>query len=135
MLLLLGRAWGATTTEGLLIYSLDHQVVFDPYDLEMDITPSSVRKTLEKKEYSSSLMLAFRLNEKDLIQEVIESIPVSDGNIVFFIRLRDLQSNIPVENPPHQNILLSLMNITWKTFRKSPVILQLFTKKKDLSKE
>ena len=80
MLLLLGRAWGATTTEGLLIYSLDHQVVFDPYDLEMDITPSSVRKTLEKKEYSSSLMLAFRLNEKDLIQEVIESIPISDGN-------------------------------------------------------
>ena len=28
-----GRAWVATSTEGLLMYSLDHNLVFDPFDL------------------------------------------------------------------------------------------------------
>jgi periodic tryptophan protein 2 len=28
-----GRSWGAATTEGLLIYSLDDHIIFDPYDL------------------------------------------------------------------------------------------------------
>ncbi len=72
----LGRAWAATTTEGLLIYSLDHNLVFDPYDLEMDITPENVRRTLRDEEYSTALMLAFRLNEQVLIQQVVETIPV-----------------------------------------------------------
>ena len=74
--LLLGRAWAATTTEGLLIYSLDHNLVFDPYDLEMDITPENVRRTLRDEEYSTALMLAFRLNEQVLIQQAVETIPV-----------------------------------------------------------
>ena len=73
---ILGRAWAATTTEGLLIYSLDHNLVFDPYDLEMDITPENVRRTLRDEEYSTALMLAFRLNEQVLIQQVVETIPV-----------------------------------------------------------
>ena len=74
-----GRAWTATTTEGLLIYSLDNNIVFDPFDLEMDITPSNVKSTLAKGEYSTALMLSFRLNEHSLIQEVLENIPVSDS--------------------------------------------------------
>ena len=74
-----GRAWAATTTEGLLIYSLDSNLVFDPFDLEMDITPANVKSTLAKGEYSTALMLSFRLNEKGLIQEVLENTPVTDG--------------------------------------------------------
>jgi len=74
-----GRAWAATTTEGLLIYSLDSNLVFDPFDLEMDITPTNVKSTLAKGEYSTALMLSFRLNEKGLIQEVLENTPVTDG--------------------------------------------------------
>ncbi|KAK2164936.1 hypothetical protein LSH36_57g02051 [Paralvinella palmiformis] len=54
-----GRAWAATTTEGLLLYSLDNNLVFDPFDLEIDITPANVKKTLKQKEYATALMLAF----------------------------------------------------------------------------
>ena len=70
-----GRQWAATTTEGLLVYSLDSSLTFDPFDLTLDITPSLVRDTLRRKEWSSALMLSFRLNETKLIQEVVESIP------------------------------------------------------------
>jgi periodic tryptophan protein 2 len=57
--------------------------VFDPFDLDIDITPSNVKKTLAKGEHSTALMLSFRLNEHSLIQEVLENIPVSDGKICF----------------------------------------------------
>ena len=78
-----GRSWAATSTEGLLIYSLDHNLVFDPYDLEMEITPINVKKTLQDEDYSTAVMLAFRLNEHALIQEVVETIPVKEGRIFF----------------------------------------------------
>ena len=74
-----GRAWAATTTEGLLVYSLDHNLVFDPFELDIDITPANVRGRLGKQEYSTALMLSFRLNEQALIQEVLETIPVKDS--------------------------------------------------------
>lgn len=34
-----GQAWAAATTEGVLVYSLDEGMVFDPSDLDMDVTP------------------------------------------------------------------------------------------------
>ena len=54
-------------------------MVFDPYLLEMDVTPSGVRAAKDKGDHSDALMLAFRLNEQALIQEVLESIPVDNG--------------------------------------------------------
>jgi len=35
--------WGAATTEGLLLYSLDQGLVFDPTDLGQDVTPQAVQ--------------------------------------------------------------------------------------------
>ncbi|XP_041358721.1 periodic tryptophan protein 2 homolog [Gigantopelta aegis] len=77
-----GRSWAATTTEGLLIYSLDQSLVFDPFELDTEITPASVRKTLNKGEYPKALLMSFRLNEEHVIQEIIESIPVSDLDVI-----------------------------------------------------
>ncbi|KAI4882063.1 hypothetical protein NFI96_028322 [Prochilodus magdalenae] len=74
-----GRSWAAASTEGLLIYSLDASLVFDPYDLDMDITPTSVRRQLRKKEWTSAIVLAFRLNETSLIREVLEAVPYDQG--------------------------------------------------------
>lgn len=37
-----GRSWAAATTEGLMEYSLDESVVFDPLDLDMELTPDAV---------------------------------------------------------------------------------------------
>lgn len=74
-----GRAWSAATTEGLLTYSLDVAMVFDPYDLEIDVTPESIQQVLDNKEFSKAMMLSFRLNEQDLILHVVESIPPQDS--------------------------------------------------------
>lgn len=34
-----GRSFAAATTEGVLIYSIDESFIFDPADLDMDVTP------------------------------------------------------------------------------------------------
>lgn len=80
---LLGRSWAATTTEGLLIYSLDSGLIFDPFELDIDITPSNIHKTLLQKEYTMAIVMAFKLNEKKLIQEVIEAVPSKEGKWIF----------------------------------------------------
>ncbi|TFY55363.1 hypothetical protein EVG20_g9347 [Dentipellis fragilis] len=77
-----GRAWAAASTEGLLIYSVDDTVMFDPFDLTMDLTPQSVLATLEERSYLKALVMAFRLNEKPLINRVYESIPYEDIKLV-----------------------------------------------------
>ncbi|KAF8889622.1 quinon protein alcohol dehydrogenase-like superfamily [Infundibulicybe gibba] len=73
-----GRAWAAASTEGLLIYSLDDQISFDPFDLSIDLTPQSIAEVLASREYLKALVMAFRLNEKPLIQRVYESVPRGD---------------------------------------------------------
>lgn len=50
-----GQQWAAATTEGLLIYSLNSNLVFDPWDLQLGITPASVREALNKDDYSNGL--------------------------------------------------------------------------------
>lgn len=34
-----GRSWAAATTEGVLLYSMDESFIFDPTDLDIDVTP------------------------------------------------------------------------------------------------
>ncbi|KAF9653496.1 WD repeat protein [Thelephora ganbajun] len=77
-----GRAWAAASTEGLLIYSTDDTIAFDPFDLDIDLTPRAVLDTLASQSYLKSLVMAFRLNEKLLIQRVFESIPHSDVRLI-----------------------------------------------------
>jgi periodic tryptophan protein 2 len=73
-----GRSWAAASTEGLLLYSLDHAVTFDPFDLDIDITPESTLETLAEKEYLRALVMAFRLNEAPLLRQVWTALPASD---------------------------------------------------------
>eukprot|EP01133_Synstelium_polycarpum_P003452 gene3452-3926_t len=72
-----GRAWAATTTDGLMIYSLDETLFFDPTDLSMDISPKSIRQTLADEDYLRALVMSLKLNEKPIIEEVYEAIPSS----------------------------------------------------------
>ena len=87
-----GRAWAAASTEGLLIYSLDDSITFDPFDLDMDLTPQSVLVVLANREHLKALVMAFRLNEKPLVQKVYESVPRDD--------IRLLASQLPVTYIP-----------------------------------
>ena len=57
----IGQAWAAATTEGLLLYSLDAGLVFDPFELELGITPESVQKTLNQKEYTTGLEFIYKI--------------------------------------------------------------------------
>ena len=34
-----GRSFAASTTEGVLVYSIDDSFMFDPVDLDIDVTP------------------------------------------------------------------------------------------------
>ncbi|KAF4446250.1 periodic tryptophan protein 2 [Fusarium austroafricanum] len=71
-----GTAFCAASTEGLLIYSLDEDIQFDPFDLNMEITPASTLAVLEtEKDYLKALIMAFRLNEAGLIKRVFQAIP------------------------------------------------------------
>lgn len=77
-----GRSWAAASTEGLLIYSLDDNISFDPFDLDVDITPESIATTLVERHYLKALVMSFRLNEQALIRSVYEAIPPTDIKLV-----------------------------------------------------
>ena len=81
-----GRAFCAASTEGLLIYSLDATVQFDPFDLDLDVTPENTIATLKSTEYLKALAMAFRLNSPKLVTQVYRSIPTTDIGLV----VRDL---------------------------------------------
>jgi len=77
-----GRSFCAVTTEGLLVYSLDRHLVFDPLDLDTKITPHRIRKELDRKNYNKALVMAIKLAEKPLIRQVLESVPHTDISLL-----------------------------------------------------
>ncbi|KAL1302942.1 hypothetical protein AAFC00_003261 [Neodothiora populina] len=77
-----GRSFCAASTEGLLVYSLDASVAFDPFDLDLDITPASTLKTLTERKYLQALVMCFRLNSTRLLTRVYRSIPAADIPLV-----------------------------------------------------
>jgi periodic tryptophan protein 2 len=72
-----GREWAAVSGEGLHVYSLDDDMLFDPISLTEAITPAAVESKLEQKHYSMALRMALHLNEHMLIKQVLEEIPYS----------------------------------------------------------
>ncbi|XP_055527884.1 periodic tryptophan protein 2 homolog [Wyeomyia smithii] len=77
-----GQSWAAASTEGLLMYSLNKGIVFDPYQLSVEITPKAIRELLKKLDYSAALIMSLKLNENNLIHEVIEKIPYTNIDLV-----------------------------------------------------
>ncbi|KAL8953782.1 MAG: hypothetical protein Q9222_000399 [Ikaeria aurantiellina] len=73
-----GRSFCAASTEGLLIYSLDHNIQFDPYDLDVDVTRASTLEALVQQRYLLALVMGFRLNEDSLLRRVFERIPSTE---------------------------------------------------------
>ena len=77
-----GRGWAAASTEGLLLFSLDEGAAFDPFDLDMELTPQALLATLERREFLKALVMAFRLNERPLVQRAYEAVPRADVRLV-----------------------------------------------------
>ena len=76
------RSWSACTTEGLLMYSLDTSMIFDPFDLDIEITPKTIKETLASQDYSMALIQSLRLNEDALISLVLEKTPYQSIDII-----------------------------------------------------
>lgn len=75
-------AFSVGSTEGLLIYSVDSDTHFDPFELDLDVTIESCLRYLESKEYLHSLVMAFRLGDSKVLSNIFESIPVQDVPLV-----------------------------------------------------
>lgn len=76
------NAFAAASTEGLLVYSVDDSMIFDPIDLDIDVTPENTIGCLMDGEYLNALAMAFRLNETYLIHKVYEGINKKDIPLV-----------------------------------------------------
>uniref|UniRef100_A0A7S0Q3Z6 Small-subunit processome Utp12 domain-containing protein n=1 Tax=Coccolithus braarudii TaxID=221442 RepID=A0A7S0Q3Z6_9EUKA len=70
-----GRSWAAASTEGLLIYSQDEERRFDPTDLEVTTTPSSVAAAISSCDFGRALPMALCLNEPGLIRAAWQRVP------------------------------------------------------------
>eukprot|EP00727_Mastigamoeba_balamuthi_P008301 m51a1_g4093 hypothetical protein (875) ;mRNA; r:68447-71634 len=77
-----GRSWAAATTEGLLIYSLDEAMAFDPFELDESVTPESVRATSANGDHLRALVMALRLNEVDITRATLEAVPSDEIALV-----------------------------------------------------
>jgi len=70
-----GREWATVSSEGLHIYSLDDDMIFDPISLTEDITPSAVLSNLLSGRHGIALVISLHLNEFSLIRHVLENTP------------------------------------------------------------
>ncbi|XP_075514279.1 periodic tryptophan protein 2 [Primulina tabacum] len=84
-----GRSWAAATTEGVLLYSMDDTFIFDPTDLDMDVTPEAVDDALKDDQPKRALFLSLRMNEATLIKKCILTVAPTD--------ISDVASSVPVK--------------------------------------
>lgn len=112
------NSFAASSTEGLLIYSIDDSIIFDPFDLDIDITPESTLETLSQGENLTAFVMAFRLNETYLIHKVYESISkdeiklvVKDLPLVYIPKLIEFIGSIAMDSQHIQFNLMWIENI------------------------
>lgn len=76
------RSFAAATTEGVLLYSLDATRNFNPYKLVVGVDPTSIKRALKTRCYGQAFVEALQLNDKLILQEVIETIPTSEMDAI-----------------------------------------------------
>lgn len=80
----LGRCFAVCSTEGVSIYSLDHRLYFNPFELGVETTPKNIMKAIAAGEHTSSVSMALSLNENGLIEKALLATPISQCN--FFLK-------------------------------------------------
>lgn len=125
-----GRSWAAATTEGLLIYALDENLTFDPFDLDEEITSDSIKRTLKRQQFAKALLMALHMNEEDLIQRCVEGVPLASITLVvqslkdvYLKRLMELLAK-KIDASPHLEFYLqwslALLNTHGTKLRDEP---------------
>ncbi|XP_057725942.1 periodic tryptophan protein 2 [Arachis stenosperma] len=107
-----GRSFVAATTEGVLVYSVDGSFIFDPTDLDINVTPEAVEEALGENQPSRALVLSLRLNEDSLIKKCIFAVMPGDIPAVarsipsrYLKRLIEALADL-IENCPHLEFVL-----------------------------
>lgn len=54
-------------------------VVFDPFDLSLEVTPKAAHEALKNMEFTKALVMSLKLNEPNLVTLVLERVPYSDS--------------------------------------------------------
>eukprot|EP00127_Corallochytrium_limacisporum_P007050 Clim_evm10s241 gene=Clim_evmTU10s241 len=73
-----GESFVVSSTEGLIIFALDAQRIFDPFELDTETTPQAARAALyRQRDFEQALIFSLRLNRDDLLREVFAATPVS----------------------------------------------------------
>lgn len=74
-----GDSFCVATTEGLIIYSIDSMMIFNPVDLDsifviylVNITPDTIEETIKEGNMSKALIMSLCLNENKYIVKSIE---------------------------------------------------------------
>ncbi|KAJ7962897.1 periodic tryptophan protein 2-like [Quillaja saponaria] len=114
------------TTEGVLVYSVDESFIFDPTDLDIDVTPEAVDAALSDGQPTRALILSLRLNEDTLIKKCIFAVsPVDLPAVASSIPYRYLQRLIEaladlLEGCPHLEFILKwsqeLCKVQWEFY-------------------
>ncbi|XP_049850747.1 periodic tryptophan protein 2 homolog [Schistocerca gregaria] len=101
------RQWACATTSGLLVYTLDDFLNFDPYMLDTHVTPDSILRTLRAHNYLKAIIMALRLNERSVTHRVLLNTPFQHVRSVvhelhpnYLQRLLDFLA-LHMEDSPH----------------------------------
>ena len=77
-----GRAFAIASTAGLMQYSVDASLTFDPFELDETVTPEAMRVALSEQEWGRALTMALHMNEAAYIKESCNAVPVDSIDIV-----------------------------------------------------
>ena len=76
-----GTQFACATTEGLLIYSLQQNLLqksnFNPYEIDENVTIDNIIGHIKEDNFLSALIMALRLSEPEIIEKVFKCIPQS----------------------------------------------------------
>jgi len=75
-------SFAAATPGGLLIFSRDEELVFDPFELGEGVTADAVHAALGAGQYARGLLLACHLGEAGLIEAALEATPTDLSRLV-----------------------------------------------------
>lgn len=70
--------WVAATTEGMLLYSLATETLFDPTNLTEDTSVPAMHRLIGTGSYLKALLVAVRLADPEHIRHVMYSVPPDD---------------------------------------------------------
>ncbi|KII72806.1 Periodic tryptophan protein 2 [Thelohanellus kitauei] len=79
-----GGSFACVSTEGLLIYSKDEKLYFNPENLKCDVTREHVYELIDEQFIEKALLASLSIGEEDIITECLEHVPFC--NIGFVVK-------------------------------------------------